>query len=69
MVSRLDRLARSTRDLLNTPAAITDCKARFRPLADVWANRHITRRLTLTVLRGLAELEYDLIRIIRIGGG
>src|ERR1700747_660603 len=29
MVTRLDRLARSTRDLLNTPAAITQKKARF----------------------------------------
>jgi hypothetical protein len=30
MVTRLDRLARSTRDLLNTLAAITDRKAGFR---------------------------------------
>jgi DNA invertase Pin-like site-specific DNA recombinase len=30
MVTRLDRLARSTRDLLNTLAAITDKKAGFR---------------------------------------
>ena len=29
MVTRLDRLARSTRDLLNTLAAITDRKAGF----------------------------------------
>ena len=33
MVTRLDRLARSTRDLLNTLAAITDRKAGFRSLA------------------------------------
>jgi DNA invertase Pin-like site-specific DNA recombinase len=30
IVTRLDRLARSTRDLLNTLAAITDKKAGFR---------------------------------------
>jgi DNA invertase Pin-like site-specific DNA recombinase len=32
MVTRLDRLARSTRDLLNTLAAITGKKAGFRSL-------------------------------------
>jgi DNA invertase Pin-like site-specific DNA recombinase len=36
-VTRLDRLARSTRDLLNTLAAITDKKAGFRSLDDTWA--------------------------------
>jgi DNA invertase Pin-like site-specific DNA recombinase len=33
-VTRLDRLARSTRDLLNTLAAITGGKAGFRSLGD-----------------------------------
>jgi DNA invertase Pin-like site-specific DNA recombinase len=33
-VTRLDRLARSTRDLLNTLATITDRKAGFRSLGD-----------------------------------
>ena len=37
IVTRLDRLARSTRDLLNTLAAITDRKAGFRSLGDAWA--------------------------------
>ena len=36
MVTRLDRLARSTRDLLNTLAAITERKAGFRSLGDAW---------------------------------
>src|ERR1700731_4509312 len=36
-VTRLDRLARSTRDLLNTLAAITAKKAGFRSLGDTWA--------------------------------
>jgi len=35
-VTRLDRLARSTRDLLNTLAAITGKKAGFKSLGDTW---------------------------------
>jgi len=38
MVTRLDRLARSTRDLLNTLAAITRSKAGFSSLGDAWAD-------------------------------
>jgi len=38
MVTRLDRLARSTRDLLNTLAAIAAKGAGFRSLSDVWAD-------------------------------
>jgi DNA invertase Pin-like site-specific DNA recombinase len=63
-VTRLDRLARSTRDLLNTLAAITGRKAGFRSLGDTWADG----RLMLTVLGGLAEFERDLIRA-RTGEG
>jgi DNA invertase Pin-like site-specific DNA recombinase len=63
MVTRLDRLARSTRDLLNTLAAITDKKAGFRSLGDAWADTTTPHgRLMLTVLGGLAEFERDLIR-------
>ena len=63
MVTRLDRLARSTRDLLNTLAAITDRKAGFRSLADAWADTTTSHgRLMLTVLGGLAEFERELIR-------
>src|ERR1700675_740624 len=63
MVTRLDRLARSTRDLLNTLAAITDRKAGFRSLGDTWADTTSAHgRLMLTVLGGLAEFERDLIR-------
>ena len=38
VVTRLDRLARSTRDLLNTLAAITGRRAGFRSLSDTWAD-------------------------------
>jgi DNA invertase Pin-like site-specific DNA recombinase len=63
MVTRLDRLARSTRDLLNTLAAISEKKAGFRSLADAWADTTTPHgRLMLTVLGGLAEFERDLIR-------
>jgi DNA invertase Pin-like site-specific DNA recombinase len=68
--TRLDRLARSTRDLLNTLAAITEKKkAGFRPLGDAWADTTTAHgRLMLTVLGGLAEFERDLIRT-RTGEG
>jgi DNA invertase Pin-like site-specific DNA recombinase len=62
-VTRLDRLARSTRDLLNILATITAKKAGFRSLGDTWADTTTSHgRLMLTVLGGLAEFERDLIR-------
>ena len=36
LVTRLDRLARSTRDLLNVLASISEKGAGFRSLADTW---------------------------------
>jgi DNA invertase Pin-like site-specific DNA recombinase len=63
MVTRLDRLARSTRDLLNTLAVIADRGAGFRSLGDAWADTTTPHgRLMLTVLGGLAEFERELIR-------
>src|ERR1700735_1812449 len=63
MVTRLDRRARSTRNLLNTLAAVTGKKAGFRSLGDAWADTTTSHgRLMLTVLGGLAEFERDLIR-------
>ena len=38
MVTRLDRLARSTRDLLNILDTISKAGAGFKSLADVWAD-------------------------------
>src|SRR3954449_6329512 len=69
LVTRLDRLARSTRDLLNTLAAITGKGAGFRSLGDNWADTTTPHgRLMLTVLGGLAEFERELIRV-RTGEG
>jgi DNA invertase Pin-like site-specific DNA recombinase len=56
MVTRLDRLARSTRDLLNILGTIADRKAGFRSLADTWADTTSAHgRLMLPVLGGLAD--------------
>ena len=64
MVTRLDRLARSTRDLLNTLATITERKAGFRSLGDAWADTTTAHgRLMVTLLGGLAEFEKELIRV------
>jgi DNA invertase Pin-like site-specific DNA recombinase len=69
MVTRLDRLARSTRDLLNTLANIAAKGAGFRSLGDTWADTTTAHgRLMLTVLGGLAEFERELIRA-RTGEG
>jgi DNA invertase Pin-like site-specific DNA recombinase len=69
MMTRLDRLARSTRDLLSTLAAISGKKAGFRSLSDAWADTTTAHgRLMLTVLGGLAEFERELIRA-RTGEG
>ena len=64
LVTRLDRLARSTRDLLNTLASIAAKKAGFRSLGDTWADTTTAHgRLMLTVLAGLAEFARELIRV------
>jgi DNA invertase Pin-like site-specific DNA recombinase len=69
MTTRLDLLVRSTRDLLNTLAAITGKGADFRSLHDTWADTTTAHgRLMLTVLGGLAEFERELIRA-RTGEG
>jgi DNA invertase Pin-like site-specific DNA recombinase len=69
IVTRLDRLARSTRDLLNTLATVTKAGASFKSLRDTWADTTTAHgRLMLTVLGGLAEFERELIRT-RTGEG
>ena len=63
VVTRLDRLARSTRDLLNLLGAVADKGAGFKSLRDTWADTITPHgRLMLTVLGGLAEFERELIR-------
>jgi len=63
VVTRLDRLARSTRDLLNVIAAVSERGAGFKSLKDTWADTTTAHgRLMLTVLGGLAEFERELIR-------
>jgi DNA invertase Pin-like site-specific DNA recombinase len=69
IVTRLDRLARSTRDLLNTLDAIGKAGAGFRSLADAWADTTTPHgKLMITVLGGLAEFERSLI-LARTGDG
>src|SRR6266699_2317694 len=69
VVTRLDRLARSTRDLLNVLATVGEREAGFRSLKDSWADTTTPHgRLMLTVLGGLAEFERELIRA-RTGEG
>jgi DNA invertase Pin-like site-specific DNA recombinase len=69
VVTRLDRLARSTRDLLNLLGAVAEKGAGFKSLRDSWADTTTAHgRLMLTVLGGLAEFERELIRT-RTGEG
>lgn len=64
VVTRLDRLARSTFDLFAIVKTITDRKAHFYSLAEPWTDTSTsTGRLMLAVLGGLADVERDLIRI------
>jgi DNA invertase Pin-like site-specific DNA recombinase len=63
LVTRLDRLARSTRDLLNVLDAVAKAGAGFKSLADQWCDTTTPHgRLMLTVLGGLAEFERELIK-------
>jgi DNA invertase Pin-like site-specific DNA recombinase len=63
VVTRLDRLARSTCDLLNLLGTIGEKGAGFKSLRDTWADTTTAHgRLMLTVLGGLADFERELIR-------
>jgi len=63
IVTRIDRLARSTFDLFAIVKRIVDAGAQFRSLAEPWADTATsTGRLMLAVLGGLADVERDLIR-------
>jgi DNA invertase Pin-like site-specific DNA recombinase len=63
LVTRLDRLARSTRDLLNILDAISKAGAKFKSLADAWADTSTMHgELMITILAGLATFERHLIK-------
>jgi DNA invertase Pin-like site-specific DNA recombinase len=64
VVTKLDRVARSARDLLNIVAGeLTERQCGFVSLGDSWCDTtNATGRFMLTVMSGIAELERDLIR-------
>lgn len=62
VVTRLDRLARSTRDLLDIAERLKDAGAGLQSLAEPWADTTSPAgRMVLTVFAGIAEFERDLI--------
>lgn len=61
-VTRLDRLARNTRDLLDIAERIQAAGAGLRSLAEPWADTTTAAgRMVLTVFAGIAEFERSLI--------
>ena len=63
LVTRLDRLARSTRDLLNVLHVVSDKGATFKSLAEPWADTSSAAgTLFLQILGSIAEFERKLIK-------
>jgi len=61
-ITRLDRLARSTADLLNIAERIKEAGAGLRSLAEPWADTTTPAgRMVLTVFAGIADFERSLI--------
>lgn len=61
-ITRLDRLARSTRDLLDIAERIGAAEAGLRSLAEPWADTTTpSGRMVLTMFAGMAEFERSLI--------
>ncbi len=62
VVWKLDRLARSTRDLLETMETIREANARFQSLSEPWADTTThAGKMIMTVFAGIAEFERTLI--------
>jgi DNA invertase Pin-like site-specific DNA recombinase len=62
LVTRIDRLARSTRDLLNVLDNVAKAGASFRSIADAWCDTTTPHgKLLLVVLGGLSEFERSMI--------
>jgi DNA invertase Pin-like site-specific DNA recombinase len=69
VVCKLDRLARSTRDLLETMETIREAGGKFQSLSEPWADTTThAGKLIMTIFAGIAEFERDLIRE-RTGAG
>lgn len=62
IVAKLDRLARSSLDLLRVIDQISKAGAFFKSLGEAWADTTTSHgRLMITILSGIAEFERDLI--------
>ena len=69
MATRLDRLARSTRDLLDLAESLDRVGAGLRSLAEPWADTTSPAgKMVLTVFAGIAEFERALIAERTCGG-
>jgi DNA invertase Pin-like site-specific DNA recombinase len=63
VVTRIDRLARSTFDLFAIIKQVVEAGGQFHSLAEPWADTSTsTGRMMIAVLGGLADVERDLIR-------
>ena len=63
VVWKLDRLARSTRDLLETMKAIRDADTQFQSISEPWGDTTTHGgKMIMTVFAGIAKFERDLIR-------
>ena len=63
VVWKLDRLARSTRELLETMESIREAGGRFQSISEPWADTTThAGKMIMTIFAGIAEFERDLIR-------
>jgi DNA invertase Pin-like site-specific DNA recombinase len=63
VVWKLDRFARSTRDLLETMETIQQAGGKFQSLSEPWADTTThAGRMIMTIFSGIAEFERGLIR-------